>query len=407
MSRDIYYFNPTCELAVANGSEHYMAPEKLRVFEDELSYLPAFLAQPDDIVLVKKQVSYDFQKQLNDVGFRLPESMTKEELFALSEDMHLGRIFPWGWSPAAHNYLSCFKPYCDGVFKSSPVFNWKPDHRELYSRKEGLHIFNSVIQLSGENWILSTDDIPVVCTEHEEIIELQKKWSQIVVKAPWSSSGRGLQILRPNQYNRTNRQIISGILRQQGMVTVGPWHEKILDLSFQFFSNGDGQVFYQGMSCFSTDDFGRYLGNNIEELPEYIDPVVHEFVEGKKEIIKDYLLCALMESRYATDYYGWLGVDAIIFKNESGNLIFHPCIEINCRFTMGAVALKMREYIDHRASGKFIVYLGERGLFKDFCAEMSKNSPLHMLNGKIDRGFLALTPVDGEARFGAYLSVNK
>src|SRR5665648_132942 len=77
MKPDIFLFNPTCELAVANGSENYMAPAQLRKFEDELSTLPWILANSMDIILADKVPSQQFTDQLESVGFRLPTFLKK------------------------------------------------------------------------------------------------------------------------------------------------------------------------------------------------------------------------------------------------------------------------------------------------------------------------------------------
>jgi hypothetical protein len=407
MSQNLYYFNPTCELAVANGSAYYTAPEKLRLFEQELSCLPAYLAQPNDIILVPEHIPHDFLESIMEVGFIMPKFMTMDDLISFSdcEGKKIDRLFPWGWSPAAHHFLSPLKSFCSISFLQSAVSSWKPIHRELYGRKAGLAILKSVIGLTNYDWLPSVDEIPTICESHDEIIRFQEKWKQIVVKAPWSSSGKGLQVLRDKEYNRTNRQIISGMLKQQGFVTVGPWHKKLIDLSFQFFSYGNGQIEYKGLTSFSTDHLGRYLGNYIEEIPRNLDRDLLDFLLDKKEKVKKLLSDVLDNSAYATDYYGWFGVDAIIFRSESGDLVFHPCIEINCRFTMGAITLNLRNHILESSTGKFMIYRGEQGLFSDFCNKMNHEHSLEVFGKKINHGFLPLTPFGKETKFGAYMMV--
>ena len=48
VNRDLYLFNPTCETAIVNGSETYMATQILREFENDLSILPMIFASADD-----------------------------------------------------------------------------------------------------------------------------------------------------------------------------------------------------------------------------------------------------------------------------------------------------------------------------------------------------------------------
>ena len=407
MKPDIYLFNPTCELAVANGSTNFMAPAQLRRFENELSILPGILARPEDIVLVDHIPPQQFIDQLEAAGFSLPDYRTKESSLAdeqfLSEQK--GFLFPWGWSPATHKQLFPLKSRCCTEFSRSPIAEWREIHRELYSRKSALAILEKIIAAQSSNEFLSSNDLPQICRSHDEIITLQQKWDKVVVKAPWSSSGRGLQILRSHEYNQTNKQVITGFLKQQEYVVAGPWHEKVMDLSFQFFSFGDGKIEYRGLTSFSTDHMGRYIGNNIQELPAQPAPELHVFLKENLPKAEQYLTKALTASSYSTDYYGWIGVDILIWKSSDGKLKIHPCLEINCRFTMGAIALALRNQIAEQSTGEFKMMHSGEGEFARFCEAMKTSEPLITNNGKIVRGFLPLTPSSPSSTFGAYIRV--
>ena len=409
MKPDIYFFNPTCELAVANGSANFMASAQLRQFENELSTLPWILARPEDIVLVDQLPPQQFTNQLESAGFRLPTFIRTE--FGLTDPTFLGEekgfLYPWGWSPAAHKLLSPLKSGCCSEFLNSPVADWRNVHRELYSRYSSLKILKKILENDISNNLLSINDLPEICTNHEQIIALQQKWGKIVVKSPLSSSGRGLQILRPNEYNQTNRQVITGFFRQQGYVVVEPWHNKVLDLSFQFFSQGNGTIEFRGLTSFSTDLAGRYIGNFIQELPLDLAPDVNEFLLQNISKIRDALHNTLIASNYSTNYYGWLGVDALIWKSTDGKLKFHPCLEINCRFTMGAIALSLRSHLAERSTGEFRIMHGKEGHFAQFCEEMSEKEPLIIDTGKIISGFLHVTPDSPESSFEAFISVKE
>ena len=394
-------------MAVVNGSVNYMAPAQLRRFENELSTLPWILAHHDDIVLTDKIPSQQFTDQLESAGFSLPtfrtiESSISDPAFLSTE---IGFLFPWGWSPAVHKLISPLKSGCCTEFINSPVADWYDIHRELYSRKSALSILRSIVKEYKSDALLSIDDLPEICMTHEQIIALQQKWGKVIVKAPWSSSGRGLQILRPNEYNQTNKQVISGYLKQQGFVVVEPWHNKVLDLSFQFFSIGNGIIEFRGLTSFSTDHLGRYVGNFIQELPSDLSPELNEFLQENLPSVKQVLLQELTSSNYSTDYYGWLGVDALIFESFDGKLKIHPCLEINCRFTMGAIALSLRPHLSEQSIGEFRIMHGKEGHFAQLVEEMQEKEPLIMESGKIVSGFLPVTPSSPESSFGAYISI--
>ena len=58
-----------------------------------------------------------------------------------------------------------------------------------------------------------------------------------------------------------------------------PWHQKVLDLSFQFFSYGNGKIEYRGLTTFLTDPKGHYIGTFIQELPPKLQPELKEFLD--------------------------------------------------------------------------------------------------------------------------------
>ena len=409
MKPDIYYFNPTCELAVANGSANYMAPAGLVRFEKELCTLIGLLAKPKDIVLVDHKPSQKYIEQLEYVGFQTSEYHPAEDLLNDTRFLSakLGFLYPWGWSPAVHKLFLPFKAGCSPEFLNSPVAVWNEIHRELYSRKSSLSILKQILEKCNRDTLLSIKDLPVICGSHKEINSLQSKWGKVIVKSPWSASGRGLQFLRPNEYNQTNQQIIGGFLKQQGYVVAQPWHDKQMDLSFQFFSHTDGKIEFMGLTTFKTDSAGGYEGNFIQELPPDLQPDLKYFIRDNFDDIKNILLRVLAASNYSTDYYGWIGVDALIFRSSEGSLKFHPCLEINCRFTMGAIALKLRDHLAEGSVGEFRIERGKNGHFFHFCQEMVVKNPPIVTNGKIVEGFLPLTPVETDNCFGAFLSVNR
>jgi hypothetical protein len=408
MNPDIYYYNPTCELAVANGSENFQAKALLCKFEYDLDILPAFFALPNDITLVHKSPSAQFTDKLKKAGIEI--SLLKLSDECLSDISFVnspkGFLCPWGWSPAVHKLLAPLKASCSKAFKNSVVSQWQPIHRELYSRKQGVELLESIVAKTGCSWMPQIEDLPQFCDSQDEIINLQRRWGRVVVKSIWSSSGRGLQILRPGEYNQTNSQVISGFLNQQGFVIAEPWHKKLLDISFQFFSHGNGNIEFKGVTSFITDKSGKYAGSYIKEIPENIPERLKHFISEHLLAVRELLKNQLAWSPYSTEYYGWIGIDSIIYETENNKLLFHPCIEVNCRYTMGAVSLALRDHLADGSGGVFrIIYRKDKRIVEYF-EEMETRYPLCMHNGKIKKGFLPLTQSTNGSLFGAYIFVS-
>jgi hypothetical protein len=216
-----------------------------------------------------------------------------------------------------------------------------------------------------------------------------------------------LQILRQNEYNQSNHQVITGILNQQNFVICEPWHHKVNDLSLQFFSNGKGQIEYKGTTTFTTDSKGHFTGNYIQELPPDLPRELKEFIQLNLKQIEYTLIQSLNKSRFSTGYFGWLGVDVLIYKSENGNFRIHPCVEINCRLTMGAIALSLRKHLAENSTAEFRIMHGKEGAFAQFCEEKEKNAPLITENSKIVRGILPLTSPTPTSVFGVWIEVSE
>ena len=408
MIPDIHFYNPTCEIAVANGSENYMPKALLRRMEYDLDLLPAYFALPTDVTLVQKHPDNGFIDNLliaglHPIKLQLLDESISDPTF-LSEPK--GFLKPWGWSPAMHKLFAPLKPSCSSEYKNSPVVQWSPFHKELYSRKAASELLSTVLTNSDCHFFSALDELPQICTTHEEIYSLQQKWNHIIVKAPWSSSGRGLQVLRSGEYNRTNYQVISGFLNRQGYVMAEPYYNKVHDLSFQFYSKGDGQIQFIGTCSFKTDDSGRYAGSYIEEVPKHIEPSLKDFLSDHLDETAKCLERALQNSPYSLHYQGWLGVDAIVYKNN-GVFLIQPCIEVNCRYTMGAISLAFRKKLDEDSSGFLSILHRREGELQPYFSEQKLSNPLLVEDDKIRKGFLSLTSTTSNTIFGACLLINQ
>lgn len=408
MIPDIYFYNPTCEIAVANGSESFMPKNLLRRMEYDLDILPAYFALSTDITLVQKYPDKKFLDSLLKAGLHpfklhLLDEGLRDPVF-ISEPK--GFLLPWGWSPAMHKLFAPLKPFCSPDYLNSPVARWNSIHKELYSRKAGRELLGNILTNSTGHFFTPLDELPQICTSHEEIHALQKKWNHVIVKAPWSSSGRGLQVLRPGEYNRSNYQVISGFLNHQGYVMAEPYYTKLQDLSFQFYSRGNGQVEFIGICSFKTDQSGRYAGSYIEEIPQHAEPSLRDFLSDHLDETKKCIEKALQNSPYSLHYQGWLGVDSIVCKANDDFLI-QPCIEVNCRYTMGTIGLAFQKKIAEGSYGFLSILHRKEGELQNYFQEQKLINPLVIDDGKIIKGFLPLTPVAIDTVFGAALLIEK
>ncbi|MBO5794814.1 MAG: hypothetical protein J6R11_07065 [Bacteroidaceae bacterium] len=283
----LHIFNPENDMALASGSPGYTPPANIRAYRRLHWQLPRQWAAPEDIV-------WDGDSSLS-------------HLFAGAAAVT--EICPWGWSPALVHELELA-----GVPRHCmPDKEWLDKLRLLSSRESTVRI-QSILGLDSK-YCLSLDDV----------LSCLLQWGDIIMKSPWSSSGKGLMRTdNPNWQGWVKR-----ILRQQGAVVVERFLDRKQDFALEFWMR-EGKAEYVGLNVFVTDAHGHFLGNV-------------EATELEKE--KQLLLMlanpqALAEIRewyidnlpvMAPWYEGPVGVDMLV--TSDGKL--YPCVEINWRMTMG------------------------------------------------------------------------
>lgn len=401
---NVYYFNPTCELAVANGCFSYMPPLLLQEMERDLSIIPFAFGTVNDFVLTENLPSAGFIQKLKIAGFELPRFCCLSDLETLPTGS-LESIFPWGWSPAAHFKLKNLKEKCSDEFMSSPVFNWEKEHQQLFERSTSLDFLTEILNQDPPDWFIDRLFIGEKVTSCEEIESLLKKHSSIVIKAPMSSSGRGIQIIRKLKLSMSNRQWISGVLKQQNYLVAEPFLEKRTDLSFQFQVLPSAEIEYLGYSVFETNSNGQYKGTLIHPdfkniLPEENAVEVATMIETTAIVLRE----ALKKSVLANFHRGFLGVDALIFKHQE-RLRIQPCLEINSRMNMGIFTRFLEKKIHPDSTGKFELFYGSPGKYWNFEKEQAKLNPIKLQDGQFYSGFISLVEPTSDKKFGAYISL--
>ncbi len=401
---DIFLFNPTCDFATANNTVSWQPNHILQQMERDMGNLPQFLSKPEDIVLVQELPSSELLGKLKDAGFQLPSFLSVDKALTNPSCLKkvIGSLRPWGWSPAAHHLLQPFKPLCRREFTESPVAMWKPAHRKLSSRETARELLINMLAHFGEARFIDVDFLPQICNSMDEVDQLATKWGKIMVKLPWSSSGRGLQAVTRIPVHPSVKQRIRGMLRSQGQVLVEPLLKKVQDLGFLYEATSEG-INFLGFSRFFTTAQGQYRGNYLNGYPPDTSPELKIFLKMAENTLPEIHLQALSDMKIGEVYAGPLGIDTLIFEDNDGNYLINPCLEINWRYTMGHVALQLGQHIESRSNGTFYTYFSKEKPFSDFVSENMRNYPLIFIDDKLASGFLPLTEYMYNNVFGAYV----
>lgn len=321
----LYIFNPGHDHALASGLTHFTAPHAARQLRADLGFMPALWASEDGCVLVDDSLhaKHSWQRMLPRLAklgvmpYARIDFIEPSSLKAIRFDS----IDPWGWNATIKSELLRY-----GVAEPLlPSDSWLENARTLshryYAAMLLLHLrFDATV---GEAFR---------CFSLDEVLSISSRLANnVVLKAPWSGSGRGVRFLSSVPDTSTTGWI-SNVIKAQGSIMLEPYYNKVKDFGMEFFVDTYGHTHYLGLSLFHTIN-GAYAGNILATEEE------------KRVMLGAYLSTDLLDKVATTicqhsmrGYVGPFGVDMMVVRDLHGFLL-HPCVEINLRRTMGHVAL--------------------------------------------------------------------
>lgn len=350
----IHIFNPEHDIALASDLSNFTAPHAGRCLRYDLGFLPALWAEEGDIVLVDdeewslkqwRRLRSRIVSQLGinsslaeDIKFlTLGNQASKAEMVIGTNDSPLKdmEIRPWGWNRAL----------CAQLKRRGIPQECLPSDQSLLTIRTLSHrrIASEVLSKIQVRGVVGES---FECFQPHEVEDLLQKYGHIVMKAPWSSSGRGLRF---SSLDRTPLAAQMGwlcnLLKSQRSVMVEPFYHKVKDFGMEFYSDGKGTVKYMGLSLFQTLN-GAYVGNILATESKKMELITHYMPVDLLNSVKQQI-CALLGELFNHQYIGPFGVDMmIVAQNNDEGFLLHPCVEINLRRTMGHVALSLTPAID-------------------------------------------------------------
>ena len=324
----LHVFNPEHDLALAFGGERFTAPRAGREMRRCLGFLPAFWAADGDLVMVDdvemaSEASAPWSRYLPNMRF-VPSHIGRDGVRTwLSE---VSDVEVWGWDAAMRSQL-----LRAGVGERlMPSMAQVQAIRQHSSRAATISLLDDLVRE-----VPGTVGWRRVSTSLEEVRALLEAHHRIVLKAPWSSSGRGVRYV-DGVMTASLEGFVRNTMEVQGGVTVEPFYDRVLDFGVELVADGVGDVREVGLSVFGTNN-GAYTGNMLVPEPQKME-VLKQYID--EDVLRDAigLIKAYMGGLTSQVYAGPLGVDMMIVR-ESDRYLLHPCVEVNLRRTMGHVAL--------------------------------------------------------------------
>jgi len=318
-------FNPEHDLALAANLSNFTAPHAGRQLRADLGFIPAIWAAADDRVLVENVEDAE-RRFLRLTRRPFGRFIAKEQI----RKHQFSAVDVWGWDLAIRAYL--LRWGLDAAIM--PSVTQIDVIRQLSHRRYAMQLLESLQMPSTIGSSFETDQM-------SDITGRLDSGEHLVVKAPWSSSGRGVRFM-DGDMNIYDSGWLRHIIEKQGSVMVEPYYNKVKDFGMEFVSDGNGTVRYVGLSLFQTSN-GAYTGNILASEEEKEIAISHYIpIDLLKSVQQK--ICIEMGALLKDRYTGAFGIDMMVIRRDDGDgFLLHPCVEINLRRTMGHVAISLTE----------------------------------------------------------------
>ena len=319
-------FNPEHDLALAANLSNFTAPHAGRQLRADLGFVPAIWAAADDFVLVENVE--DAERRFLRLTLRPFGRFIAKDLLC---KLQFSAVDVWGWDLAIRAYL--LRWGVEAVVM--PTVTQIDAIRQLSHRRHAMQLLES-LQMPGTIGCASETD------QMDIIADRLHRGEHLVVKAPWSSSGRGVRFMEGDM-NIYDKGWVRHVIEKQGSVMVEPYYNKVKDFGMEFVSDGKGLVSYVGLSLFQTSN-GAYTGNILASEDEKEHMISRYISVDLLKAIRQ-KICTLMGVLLKDRYAGAFGIDMMVVRRDDGDgFLLHPCVEINLRRTMGHVAISLTEH---------------------------------------------------------------
>jgi hypothetical protein len=404
----LHLFNPGNEMEILCGKSHYTPPYTVQKMAADLELLPVWYGGAGSFTLVRNVKSSHFVLSLPKEfrpNFSSPMilNLMMKELYRRRKIGEKPKLPPltaafWGISPRSIAIFSELKQAGMNI----EVPEWKEDYLTLTRRQTAAECLK---RLQENIPITPAIKIPEFFSDMDALKTFAAgNRAPFVVKTPFSSSGRGLYWLTGNELDSRAVSWMNGALKKQGVVSIEPVLDKVMDFAVEFYADGQGEVRYAGLSVFETQAQGQFIGCMLG-TQEMLMQRLNEYISTEDFLFLAEQVRLILQETVGASYTGYMGVDMMIYKTEDGNYAVHPFVELNLRYTMGLVAMQLcRQFIHPASQGMFRIVYYIYDTQKEH-QRMQEASPLVIEDGRIRSGYISLCPVDSDTHYMAIIDV--
>lgn len=278
-------------------------------FAHEMANHFLFAAAPGDSVILHQPLPLDFLEYLSGLGLQPPVTTVHPSFTAGA------RFLPFGWNAYAESLNRRYRePSRHASLEAVRRANSRVFSREFEQTlgEAGLSeggLFESLAALEG----------------HLEAHPRSAGW---VAKANHGHAGTGNQRILGATPTAEERHDLDILFRENGVVALEPWQERIQDMAANFQVDESGQVReFRGHETVNSRD-GYFLGIQVTpsgQPPEAWRPLMERTARS------------LAGALHGIGYSGPVGMDAYAWNGPSGTTL-RPCVDVNARLSMALPA---------------------------------------------------------------------
>lgn len=359
----LWFFYPENDIALAHGTANFSPPQMATNLRRSAEILPLWMACKDDKVLC-----HGINKKWLD---NICESYSINAGVWNHTDFDLLPT-PWGWS-AASRAIFIHEGFEESVL---PDLDTIERYRNLSHRRTAAIVTREVSKLLD----FTIYPPAIELTDTDVLAQIITEKQNVVIKSPWSSSGRGVRFVDHSHLQQAI-SAAAGTIRKQKSIMV----EDFINPHFDFallFECKDSVCNFVGYSLFQADpSSGQYSGNMVAEQQVLRSRIIEKLnPEHLSQMIN--ALQKVISTIIAPSYSGPVGVDMLADMNGRMHIV-----ELNLRYTMGFMALGLERFV-----GREAVFYMEKG---DGAAQ---NCPV-IEHGRLYDGVQTLTPPGGDFSF--------
>lgn len=281
----------------------------------QLQFLPLLYASSQDAVAVSSLPEASFLKELALIFGMERSQLPRLELLSSPQSNQYSRCISWGWSERVKKWAES-----NGI-----PYNMPPIEVVKEINSKAFSFINS--PKLPEAALLSN------LTELEAWIKNVK--GKKVLKTCFGLAGKGHRFIDDSSLPESIRLFCEKEWNHNRPLLGEIWVDRVFDFSTQWLIKPQKQIELLGSTVFEVDQRGQYLATLAGDEEKIFSKFLPFLAEHKK------FATALLKQVQERGFYGHIGVDAFIYKDQKGNLVLHPIVELNGRQTMSFVALKI------------------------------------------------------------------